>query len=184
MTKNNKGFTLVELLIVIGILAVLSTATVLILNPATILQETRDTQRLNDLSTINSAIALYLATTTTPVFAANWRCTLSPVAAPCLTATSNQVRLLDGTGWVAINLGTGTGLSSLPLDPIGTQTAALHYSAKTAASPTNTWELTAQMESARYSKTGTADKETPDGGNNNDCYEIGTDLTLVGATDC
>ncbi|OGY58075.1 MAG: hypothetical protein A3E61_02305 [Candidatus Colwellbacteria bacterium RIFCSPHIGHO2_12_FULL_43_12] len=181
MTK--KGFTLIELLIVIGILAILASATVLILNPAQILQESRDTQRLNDLGTINSAIALYLATNTTPTFTTAWRCTLSPVAAPCAGAIANQIRLLDGTGWVAINLGTTSGLSTLPMDPNGTQTAALHYSAST-NDAAKTWELTAQMESVRYSNTGGADKESTDGGSSADCYEVGTNLVLIAGAGC
>lgn len=63
-----KGFTLIELLIVIGILAILATTVVLVLNPAQILAETRDTQRISDLGTVNSAIGLYLATVANPTF--------------------------------------------------------------------------------------------------------------------
>ncbi len=63
---KTKGFTLIELLIVIGILAVLATTVVLVLNPAQILAETRDTQRISDLGSVNSAIGLYLATVSNP----------------------------------------------------------------------------------------------------------------------
>ena len=59
-----KGFTLIELLIVIAILAILATTVVLVLNPAQILAQARDAQRISDLSSIKSAIALYLATAT------------------------------------------------------------------------------------------------------------------------
>ncbi|MEK7195865.1 MAG: type II secretion system protein [Patescibacteria group bacterium] len=181
---QKKGFTLVELLIVVAILAVLSTATVLILNPAQILQESRDSTRLSDLNTINGAIALYLNNTATPTFGGTWRCTMAVVAAPCDTSTSNVIRAVDGTGWVDINFGATSGINVLPFDPIGTQTAALHYTART-NNTLKTWELTAQMESAKYSNGGGAsDKESTDGGNNATCYEIGTDLTLVGATYC
>ena len=54
----HKGFTLIELLIVIAILAILATTVVLVLNPAQILAETRDGQRLNDMGTLQSAISL------------------------------------------------------------------------------------------------------------------------------
>ena len=53
-----KGFTLIELLIVIGILAVLATITVLVLNPAQLFAQARDSQRVSDLSTLRSAISL------------------------------------------------------------------------------------------------------------------------------
>ncbi len=67
MRKNSKaGFTLLELLIVIAILAVLSVALVLVLNPAETLKKSRDAQRISDLSTIKTAIGLYLTSTATP----------------------------------------------------------------------------------------------------------------------
>src|SRR3989344_7995871 len=55
------GFTLIELLIVIAILVVLSVAVVVILNPAELLRQARDSTRISDLASVNSAIALYLA---------------------------------------------------------------------------------------------------------------------------
>jgi len=61
-----KGFTLIELLIVIGILAILATTVVLVLNPAQLLAETRDTQRISDLDTMRTAINLFLTTVTGP----------------------------------------------------------------------------------------------------------------------
>lgn len=64
-----KGFTLLELLIVIAILAVLSVTLVLILNPAESLRKSRDTQRMSDLSTLKTAIGLYMTTVTTPTLA-------------------------------------------------------------------------------------------------------------------
>jgi prepilin-type N-terminal cleavage/methylation domain-containing protein len=65
-TKNTKGFTLLELLIVIAILAVLSVALVLVLNPAESLRKSRDVQRMSDLATLKTAIGLYLTTVSSP----------------------------------------------------------------------------------------------------------------------
>lgn len=64
--KQDKGFTLLELLIVIAILAVLATIVVLVLNPAETLAKSRDTQRMSDLATLKSAIALYTTTVSSP----------------------------------------------------------------------------------------------------------------------
>ncbi len=66
--NSAKGFTLLELLIVIAILAVLATATILVLNPAELLRQARDTQRQTDISSLNSALSLYLTSaSTTPI---------------------------------------------------------------------------------------------------------------------
>ena len=61
-----RGFTLVELLIVIAILAVLSVTVVVVLNPAELLKQARDSTRISDLASINSAIALYLTDIASP----------------------------------------------------------------------------------------------------------------------
>src|SRR5438046_434878 len=57
----HKGFTLLELIVVIAIIAILTVVIVLFLNPFLILQKTRDTKRLSDLKTLNAAISLYQA---------------------------------------------------------------------------------------------------------------------------
>ncbi len=61
-----KGFTLLELLIVIAIIAILATIIVIIINPVEILKRARDVQRLSDLASTRTAIALYLTTVTDP----------------------------------------------------------------------------------------------------------------------
>jgi len=55
-----KGFILLELLIVIAILAILTTVIILVLNPAEALRKTRDTQRVTDLDNLKTVLSLYL----------------------------------------------------------------------------------------------------------------------------
>src|SRR5680860_471628 len=64
--KIKKGFTLLELLIVIGILAILSTTVILVINPAELLKKARDSQRISDLSTVKTAIAYYITEAADP----------------------------------------------------------------------------------------------------------------------
>lgn len=191
-----KGFTLIELLIVIGIIAVLATAVLLVLNPAQILAETRDTQRFSDLDTLKNALALY-ATTVSPVvipFVVN-TCTdqsaptywtsvagsASPFVAttPARVESSNHSRSTAGTGWVPVqldNVSGGSPLSTLPQDPTGTTT---YYYSFACNNTNKTFELDANLESTKYTA-GATNKEinTADGGDNDLYYEIGTKLTL------
>ena len=184
-----RGFTLVELLIVIGILAILAVVVVLVLNPAQLLAQARDSQRISDLGSIKSAIGLYLATATSPSIAASTTCTItscfSPFATSTLTVTSSTV--VTGGGWVAVDLTGTTGgspLSALPLYPTNSTT---YYYAFKGDSTNKTFELNGRLESTKY-----RDMMKTDGGNQNSCttytenndtpngcfYEIGTDPGL------
>jgi len=53
---KSKGFTLVEMLIVIGVLAVLVTVVVTVLNPIEFLKKGRDSRRMIDLQSLNKAL--------------------------------------------------------------------------------------------------------------------------------
>lgn len=64
--QSKRGFTLVELLIVITILVVLGIFVVLLINPAEILAKSRDSQRISDLATMKGAMQLYLTDTASP----------------------------------------------------------------------------------------------------------------------
>lgn len=55
----NKGFTLIEMLVVIGVIAVLAGALFTVINPVSQLEKARDAQRKNDLAQIQRALEAY-----------------------------------------------------------------------------------------------------------------------------
>lgn len=59
-----KGFTLLELLIVIAIIVTLGVILIFVLNPAETLAKSRDAQRISDLSTMKTALSVYSTTVT------------------------------------------------------------------------------------------------------------------------
>ena len=59
MYNRRRAFTLIELLVVIAIIAVLAVVVVLVLNPPELLRQSRDSNRLSDMSLLNSAVSIY-----------------------------------------------------------------------------------------------------------------------------
>ncbi len=57
--KNRLGFTLIEVLVVVGILGILITLVIVAVNPARQLQQTRNTQRASDLKGVQTALEAY-----------------------------------------------------------------------------------------------------------------------------
>jgi prepilin-type N-terminal cleavage/methylation domain-containing protein len=60
-TTRSFGFTLVEVLIVVGILGILSGLSIMILDPAGIKGKARDGVRVNDLAVVKGALEQYYA---------------------------------------------------------------------------------------------------------------------------
>jgi len=186
MTKNlyKKGFTLVELLVVIAILAVLAVAVVVILNPGELIKQARDSTRISDLAALNSAIALYLSDVATPAIGSAGFCTSGAtkktVTLACTASTSTVV---TGTGWVTIaftGISSGSPLARLPLDPnngstnCGSGGEACFYEYAPSGNTTLTYELNASMESTKYnSGTTSMEANSFDGGDTATAYEVG-----------
>ncbi|MEK7569139.1 MAG: type II secretion system protein [Patescibacteria group bacterium] len=102
--KREAGFTLLELLIVVSIIAILSVALVLVLDPAETLKKSRDAQRMSDMSTIKTALGIYTTSTTTPYLGGltnNNGCKATPATAWAYSATGPWIHYsLSGTAAV------------------------------------------------------------------------------------
>lgn len=185
-----KGFTLIELLIVIAVLAVLSTAVVLVLNPAEILRQGRDSTRMSDLAAVNNAISLFLSDVATTTWVTTNSCTAGTALPGSGVCTTNVSTGVTGTGWVPINfsaISVGSPLSKLPVDPLNTSVAngaacasatapGCFYAfepSSTAVTGFGRYKLYTNFESIKY-----IPKKTTDGGNVVDWYEIGSDLSF------
>jgi hypothetical protein len=157
----------------------------LVLNPAELLRQARDSQRLSDLRTINSALGLWLASaSSTTISTATTTCTGGNGGAAANfdggACELNSSTTIAGAGWIyGINftfIPGGSPLSKLPLDPTNSSTYHYEFSVTTSG----TYELNANMESDKYESGGASDVESSakDGGDNPDIYEIGTDPDL------
>ncbi|MBI4993357.1 type II secretion system protein [Candidatus Wolfebacteria bacterium] len=200
---NKKGFTLLELLIVIAILGVLGSIVVFMLNPAETLKKARDSQRISDLSTIKTALGIYLTSTSSPQLSntsGNTLClggggTITAWSSFPVTATTTPTSdygtftsvvsvaqasssLVDGTGWIPVNLTSLIGsspISGFPIDPINDNTDLIYrYACR--KSPLG-FEIDASLESEAF--TIVDDKRLKDGGNNNSRFEAGSDLKII-----
>lgn len=200
MSRNsNKGFTLLELLIVITILAVLSSVVVIVLNPAELLKRARDSQRISDLSSIKTAISYYLVNTSSPKLSLNGDATdcsdgtakrlfsyQSGINFSGWASTTVASQAVNGTGWIPVNLTDLTGgspISKYPIDPVGQLGAAggassLYY-VYTCNNANKSFEINANMESSYYKSGGVGDVESKDGGNIATIYEEGTAVDLL-----
>lgn len=98
--NSRRGFTVIELLVVIGLIAVLAGVLVVLVNPVGQLQKSRDARRKVDIRQIQSALELYRA---------------DQLAYPDASALATCGVSLTGS----VNGSTVTYISKIPCDPKG-----------------------------------------------------------------
>lgn len=188
-----RSFTLLELLIVIGVIAILGSITFITLNPTEILRAGRDAQRMADVNSLDSAMSLaamdsaagsfgaantvYVSLPDTSLTCGSWQLPGLPVGWIYHCAPATTIAKTDGTGWIPVNfqaLSIGSPIGRAPLDPTNDATKFYAYVPTVGA-----WELGTTLESKKYKMGGEQDKTSTDGGRNLSLFEKGTNLALL-----
>jgi len=198
LCSSISAFTLIELLVVIGIIAILMVTVVIVMNPGQLLAQSRDSNRLSDIASIDTSLRLasidslsfgsantvYISIPdNTATTTAGDQC--QGLGLPSLPATysyhcaaSSTYRSTNGTGWIPVNMtqiSQGTPLSQLPIDPVNTSSSRSYYTYSTNGTQ---FEVTMSPESQKYKTGGGNDVISSDGGSLASVYEKGTKLGL------
>lgn len=118
--RNQKGFTLIEILVVIGIIAILATVVLIAINPARQFAQARDTQRTSHVNSILNAIGQRIADCKGTFGGACGAVTCSSLPAAAATDTTLSI-LNDSSATTATTIGLGcvapTYMTTVPSDP-------------------------------------------------------------------
>jgi prepilin-type N-terminal cleavage/methylation domain-containing protein len=169
--SHRSAFTLIELLVVIAIIAILSIVVILTLNPAQLLLQAHDANRLSDLSTLNTALGVYAAEGGSSLGSSNVvyvsipdpsatsslgdQCQglglpTAPSGTTYFCASSSTYRSTNGLGWIPLNfssLSGGSPLGQLPIDIVNTTSTGHYY---TYATNGTQYVVTSLPESQKY----------------------------------
>jgi len=202
---ETRGFTLIELIISIAILAILVAVLVVAINPAEQLSRSRDAKRVADLDALKSALNLYLATATTTVnldggATANTLCSggsgndtiwfnssngatttgAHEVGHTYVSKSVSSTQTIGAAGWLPARLDWtpgGSPVSNLPLDPTSPGTSDTYFYAYSCQESNKTFKLSAVLESTYFATDLNLDGN--DGGATSSLYEVGTNLTTL-----
>ena len=200
-----KGFTLIEILAVLAGIGVIAGLLVTLIRPLELFKCARDSQRMNDLQALSSAIQHYIISTDNIDLDGPYQNRGADEASSTVfisspsdienipnnfivntttwyinSVNSNNLKNIDGSGWLPINFQSLTlrAINTLPVDPINSYNSKYFYS-YVFHKEMRSFELNANLECARYKKGGTEDKTSTDGGDDPDIYEVGSMLTIL-----
>ena len=120
--QNQKGFTLIEILVVIAILGILAVVTLVALNPVKRFQDARNSRRREDVNAVLQAVSVYT------IDNGGEFPTIDGDDLALLTVTSSAATCgVDGTCNVSDLDGLTAYLNELPMDPSSTTAAPVEY---------------------------------------------------------
>jgi prepilin-type N-terminal cleavage/methylation domain-containing protein len=197
--RGTNGFTLIELLVVIAIIAILAVVVVLTLNPAEMLRQSRDANRVSDMATLNDAISFYITDQSTNASFSLGNVSSTYISIPDSAATStagdqcnaqglgalpsgdvyhcpasSTFRNVNTTGWIPINFSaitSGSPFGNLPVDPVNQTSSGLYYTYNTNGTQ---YQMTTGIESQKYIPLAAASQ-----GSNPAFYTVGTNLSFA-----
>lgn len=143
---ERQGFTLIEILIVVAIIAILASVVLVGLGPTQ--QSGRDARRLSDLHEIQNGLELYYNKCGYyPGSLSSGACATGLPSAAAYPASAGS-SVYGGVATALTASGAGLGLSTLPNDPTASKT--YRYSVNAATSPSS-YILGATLENANNS---------------------------------
>jgi len=127
LAKKNSGFTLIEILVVIGIIAVLATIVIIAINPARQFAQARDSQRVSNVNSILNGIGQRIADNkgvfegTFSVGSTNYTCPNITTSGSNALSTSTQYSIWKNSGGPSQSIDLSclvpTYIPSFPTDP-------------------------------------------------------------------
>lgn len=171
---TQKAFTLIELLIVIGILGVLLTAVIISINPAEAQRKARDTVRLKDMAELESILVQLINDgVTIPTGSGNLGDTKG-----ASSTTASRTTNCTNTNWLGINVCNYA--KTVPIDPQNNQSITAQGSkdpqtaAYNAIVSSGNYEVRTFLESSSN-----LSKLTSDGGDDDTHFELFSSNTLL-----
>ncbi|HAT73904.1 MAG: hypothetical protein US30_C0003G0004 [Candidatus Moranbacteria bacterium GW2011_GWF2_36_839] len=142
--KNKKGFTLLEILLVVAAIAILAGIVIVAINPSKQLGETRNAQRRSDVNTILNGVYQYALDNNGTIPAS-------------ITTTATAICKTGGTCTGLIDLGVVTlnekYLTAMPFDPTTATTNSTNYNISKTANNRITVSAPGAEQSATISVT-------------------------------